>query len=225
MATTEPKTVCVTGASGFIAAFIVEELLARGHTVHGTVRSLSKAAHLRGFAGASERLKLFEADVTDASSLAAPIAGADVVMHTATPIVIPMEGEEPQTRAEADIQQIGPALDGVVAVIEECRQAGVKQIVLTSSNAAVSYQEHPPAVVDETCWSDTTWLADRQQWYTLAKTLQEKKAWDLCGEYGIKLCTINPPLVWGSVHTSHLNFVRDARTSLAVCVALCTVAL
>ena len=210
----EPRVVCVTGASGFIAAFIVEQLLARGHTVHGTVRSLARAAHLREFAGASERLKLFEADVTDAASLAAPIAGAQVVMHTATPIVIPMEGEEPQTRAEADEQQIGPALDGVVAVIEECKRAGIKHIVLTSSNAAVSFLESPPPVVDETCWSDTDWLAGRQQWYTLAKTLQERKAWELCTEYGIKLCTVNPPLVWGSVHTTHLNFVSGAPPSL-----------
>lgn len=161
---TEPKTVCVTGATGFIAAFIVEQLLERGHTVHGTVRSLAKADHLRSFAGAAERLKLFEADVTDASSLTAPIAGVQVVLHTATPIVIPMEGEEPQSRAEADEQQIGPALDGVVAVIEECKRAGVKQIVLTSSNAAVSFSEEPPPVVDETCWSDTDWLEGRQQW-------------------------------------------------------------
>jgi nucleoside-diphosphate-sugar epimerase len=35
------STVCVTGAGGFIASWLVKLLLARGYTVHGTVRDLS----------------------------------------------------------------------------------------------------------------------------------------------------------------------------------------
>jgi len=34
------KTVCVTGASGFIASWLVKFLLDRGYTVRGTVRNL-----------------------------------------------------------------------------------------------------------------------------------------------------------------------------------------
>jgi len=34
--------VCVTGASGFIAAHLVKSLLEKGYRVKGTVRSLSK---------------------------------------------------------------------------------------------------------------------------------------------------------------------------------------
>ena len=40
--------VCVTGANGYIASELIATLLARGHTVHGTVRSTApaKTAHL-----------------------------------------------------------------------------------------------------------------------------------------------------------------------------------
>eukprot|EP00408_Alexandrium_pacificum_P013937 CAMPEP_0171236868 /NCGR_PEP_ID=MMETSP0790-20130122/42678_1 /TAXON_ID=2925 /ORGANISM="Alexandrium catenella, Strain OF101" /LENGTH=89 /DNA_ID=CAMNT_0011703213 /DNA_START=61 /DNA_END=327 /DNA_ORIENTATION=- len=38
--------VCVTGASGFIALHLVEQLLAKGYTVVGTVRSLTNEAKL-----------------------------------------------------------------------------------------------------------------------------------------------------------------------------------
>lgn len=38
--TEHPKRVCVTGAGGFIASWIVKLLLDRGYTVHGTVRNL-----------------------------------------------------------------------------------------------------------------------------------------------------------------------------------------
>ena len=34
------ETVCVTGAGGYIASWLVKLLLARGYTVHGTVRDL-----------------------------------------------------------------------------------------------------------------------------------------------------------------------------------------
>ena len=60
------------------------------------------------------------------------------MLHTATPIIIPMEGEEPQSKAEAQAQQLDPAVEGVIGVIEQCQKAGIKQIVLTSSNAAVT---------------------------------------------------------------------------------------
>ena len=35
------KRVCVTGASGFIASWLVKLLLHRGYIVHATVRNLS----------------------------------------------------------------------------------------------------------------------------------------------------------------------------------------
>ena len=39
----EGKVVCVTGASGFIASWIVKLLQARGYTVHATVKSLGQS--------------------------------------------------------------------------------------------------------------------------------------------------------------------------------------
>jgi 3-oxoacyl-ACP reductase-like protein len=42
METEAKKVVCVTGAGGFIASWIVKLLLERGHTVRGTVRDPGK---------------------------------------------------------------------------------------------------------------------------------------------------------------------------------------
>jgi cinnamoyl-CoA reductase len=36
------KTVCVTGAGGFVASWIVKTLLDHGYTVRGTVRNLGE---------------------------------------------------------------------------------------------------------------------------------------------------------------------------------------
>lgn len=39
------KVVCVTGASGYIASWLVKMLLERDYTVNATVRSLSLCSH------------------------------------------------------------------------------------------------------------------------------------------------------------------------------------
>ena len=61
------KPVCVTGASGYIASWIVKYLLERGFTVHATVRDSGKAssvAHLwKAAQGAAGKLVLFDADL------------------------------------------------------------------------------------------------------------------------------------------------------------------
>ncbi|CAL2246133.1 unnamed protein product [Prunus armeniaca] len=82
------QTVCVTGAGGFIASWIVKLLLERGYTVRGTLRNPDdpKNAHLRELEGARERLSLRKADLLDYDSLKEAINGCDGVFHTASPV-------------------------------------------------------------------------------------------------------------------------------------------
>ena len=77
--------VCVTGAGGFIASWIVRGLLDRGYTVHGTVRDPARSgAHLKALAGAVERLHLFPADLLTPGSFRDAISGCSAVIHTAS---------------------------------------------------------------------------------------------------------------------------------------------
>lgn len=49
----------MTGANGFIAVWVVKTLLEQGFAVRGTVRSESKAAHLREtFASYGDKLEI-----------------------------------------------------------------------------------------------------------------------------------------------------------------------
>lgn len=57
-------TVCVTGASGYIAAHIIQKLLAAGCLVRGTVRKSPDAyPFLSNMPGAGTHLQLFTADL------------------------------------------------------------------------------------------------------------------------------------------------------------------
>ena len=57
---TEPKTVLVTGGSGFLGSWCAIELLRRGHRVRATVRDLAREPQVRAAIGsqvdAGERL-------------------------------------------------------------------------------------------------------------------------------------------------------------------------
>ncbi|KAJ0250664.1 Epimerase domain-containing protein [Hirschfeldia incana] len=85
------RVVCVTGASGYIASWIVKLLLLRGYTVKATVRDpkdQKKTDHLLALDGARERLQLFKASLLEEGSFEHAIDGCEAVFHTASPVKI-----------------------------------------------------------------------------------------------------------------------------------------
>ena len=164
----EPHTVCITGVTGFIAAFIAERCLQRGFRVRGTTRANkdpeAKCLHLRRLPGADELLTIVEADVMDSASLVEAFRGCDGVFHTATPVEIPLQGEAPRSFEDAQVTQIAPALEGVRSVFSACTELGITRVCLTSSNAAVSFPPPEHGHVSEACWSDEAWLTEEKRW-------------------------------------------------------------
>ncbi|KAL6327722.1 hypothetical protein AAG906_024691 [Vitis piasezkii] len=147
------KVVCVTGASGYIASWLVKLLLQRGYTVKATVRDPNdpkKTEHLLALEGAKERLHLFEANLLEEGSFDSVVDGCDGVFHTASPVV--MIVDDPQA------QLIDPALKGTMNVLGSCAKApSVKRVVVTSSMASVAFNgKHlaPDVLVDESWFSD-----------------------------------------------------------------------
>ncbi|KAG6436748.1 hypothetical protein SASPL_101650 [Salvia splendens] len=82
------KTVCVTGASGYIASWLVKFLLHKGYTVKASVRDPSdskKTQHLLALDGAKERLHLMKANLLEEGSFDSVVNGCEGVFHTASP--------------------------------------------------------------------------------------------------------------------------------------------
>ena len=83
------KPVMVTGASGYLASWIVKKLLEEGIDVNATVRDPSnaqKVEHLTVLANASAgQLRLFKAKLLDSGSFDEPMQGCELVIHTASP--------------------------------------------------------------------------------------------------------------------------------------------
>ncbi|THF97440.1 hypothetical protein TEA_003429 [Camellia sinensis var. sinensis] len=120
----EGKVVCVTGASGYIASWLVKLLLLRGYTVKASVRNPNdpkKTEHLLALDGAKERLHLFQADLLEEGSFDPIVDGCEGVFHTASPVHFSVS--DPQ------VELIDPALKGT----------GVGEIPLSFSSSLQAY--------------------------------------------------------------------------------------
>ncbi|GMH03600.1 hypothetical protein Nepgr_005439 [Nepenthes gracilis] len=191
------QTVCVTGAGGFIASWIVKLLLERGYTVKGTVRNPEdpKNGHLKELEGAKERLILCKADLLDYESIKLAIGGCDGVFHTASPVT-----DDPEKMVE-------PAVNGTRNVIIAASEAKVRRVVFTSSIGAVHMDPNrsPDVVVDESCWSNLDFCKNTKNWYCYGKAVAEQAAWEVAKEKGVDLAVVCPVLTLGPLLQSNLN--------------------
>lgn len=194
-------TVLITGSSGYIGKHITLQLLNEGYHVRASVRSVLKSAevrnavlpHLLDSSNIDSRLTFVELDLEKDSGWSEALKGIDVLMHTASPFPIAAPKDENQL--------IRPAVDGTLRALQAAKSAGVKRVILTSSNAAVYGIDLPVGKTeyDETLWTDVEHPIGRQP-YTKSKTLAEKAAWDFIKNEApeISLTTINPVLVLGA---------------------------
>uniref|UniRef100_A0A0E0LMY9 NAD-dependent epimerase/dehydratase domain-containing protein n=1 Tax=Oryza punctata TaxID=4537 RepID=A0A0E0LMY9_ORYPU len=177
----EMSRVCVTGASGYIAAYLVKKLLERGCIVHGTLRNLGdekKTASLRELPGAAERLVLYEADIYDADTFEPAIAGCEFVFLVATPFQHDPRSTKYKNTAEA-------TTDAMRIILNQCeRSKTVKRVIHTASITAASplmedgsggYKDF----INESCWSPLNLTYDFGDafldGYVSSKSLSEKE--------------------------------------------------
>lgn len=207
--------VLVTGATGYVAGWLVKRLLEEGFTVHAAVRdpdNSAKVAHLSGIADTSPGcLKLFKADLLEQGSYAEAMAGCQVVFHTASPFTLNVS--DPQR------DLVDPAVKGTRNVLEQATATkSVKRVVLTSSCAAIFGDQAdianlPDGQITEACWNTSSSLQHKP--YEFSKTQAEGVAWQIAGAQDQwKLVVINPSLVIGpgvsGVQTSEsFNILRQ----------------
>ncbi|MBA0774328.1 hypothetical protein Gotri_009545 [Gossypium trilobum] len=229
MSTGEGKTVCVTGASGYIASCLVKHLLLRGYTVKASVRDPSdprKTQHLLALEGAEERLKLFKANLLEEGSFDSGVEGCDGVFHTASPFY--HDVTDPQVDVEfftyminplvSTAELLDPAVKGTLNVLNSCANTpSVKRVVLTSSIAAVTYNgklRTPDVVVDESWFTDPEYCKNLKLWYVVSKTIAEDSAWKFAKEKGLDMVVVNPAMVIGPLLQPTLNTSAAAVLSL-----------
>ncbi|RWV81549.1 hypothetical protein GW17_00057016, partial [Ensete ventricosum] len=121
--------VCVTGASGYVASWLIKRLLQSGYHVIGTVRD-------------PERNKM----IRRTYSLVAFVEICLILLFVAMAPGVDI--------SQAEI--LDPAVTGTLNVLRSCKKnPALRRVVLTSSSSAIRVRENvnPRLPLDETSWS------------------------------------------------------------------------
>lgn len=135
------STYLVTGAAGFIASVVTEQLIAAGHTVVG-LDNLNDAYDVRLKEWRLKRLQGLEGftfvrgDINDRAALRPVFArGVDGVFNLAARAGVRQSVEDPWVYVVTN-------MEGTVTLLECCREFGVKNFLLASTSSL--YGKHNP---------------------------------------------------------------------------------
>ncbi|KAH7236512.1 NAD dependent epimerase/dehydratase [Fusarium tricinctum] len=197
--------VLVTGATGFIGAHVVDELLSRGLKVRGTTRSLSKGkAMIDARPQFREELDFYQIhDFEKPGGFADAIQDIDAVIHIASPFTYDTSNNEKEL--------VIPAINGVESILEAAASSPkVRRVVITSSFASVldSGREAPPYFTytgDD--WNPQSYQESIDQGtsaviaYRGSKKFAELKAWEFVAKQkpSFDLVTLCPPMTFGPI--------------------------
>jgi len=190
--------VLVTGGSGYIASWVVKQLLEQGYKVNATVRNKSKIEKVDHLLKMQEeypqKLRLFEADLLKEGSFEKAIEGCELVMHMASPFKLNIK--------DAQKELVEPALNGTRNILNQVTATpSVKRVVLTSSvvsvyGDAIDLEKTKNNVFTEEYWNSSSTL--KHQPYAYSKTVAELEAWKLQKKQDRwDLVVINPAFVMG----------------------------
>ena len=123
------KPVMVTGATGYVAGWIVKRLLEDGLTVHAPVRNPDNIDSLKYLdaisANSKGTIKYFKADLLNDGSYDEAMKGCELVFHTASPFI--------NTVKDPQKDLVDPALIGTKNVLGSVNHTeSVLRVVLTT---------------------------------------------------------------------------------------------
>jgi len=172
--------VLVTGATGFIGAHVVEELVAAGYKVRGTSRSKDKAQFLLNYVEKTYGSgKLEIADVPDMIADGAydeAVLGVAGIVHLASILTFSNKPDE----------VIAPSVKGTLNILKSAtKEPKVKSLVVTSSSTAACMPSiNMKATITKDSWNDFAVKAacepdpDGYVVYAASKTEAERALWD-----------------------------------------------
>jgi len=167
----------VTGASGFIGANLVHELLGRGHLVKALLRSESD---LRGLKGAD--FEALNGDLSNGEKLVAAMRGCEWCFHVAASYHLWLRDYAPMYAAN---------VEGTRNVIEAALAAGCSRIVYTSTVGCIGLPKETDGMVTPTDETAPVSEAQMSNPYKLSKWRAEVVARELAAK-GAPVVIVNP---------------------------------
>lgn len=181
-----PRTVFITGATGFVGSHIARRYLAAEYRVEALTRTKGNAGLL---ADVANQITWHEGDIMDIPSLEAAITKGSDVIHAAAVVSFAPKDHKRMSQINAE---------GTANVVNVCLSTGIRKLGYVSSVAALGRPDNkrgttaPVRLNEDQKWEDSP----NNSAYAKSKYRAELEVWRGVAE-GLSAVVVNPSLVLG----------------------------
>ncbi len=188
--------VFVTGGTGFLGSYILQELVTKGYRVRAMRRGNNEPKWIPRHI--LDKVEWVEGDVLDVVALADAMEGAEYVIHSAA--VVSFFKKERSMMYKVNVE-------GTANVVNTALELGIKKMLHISSVAALGRKENGNHVNEETKWEESRLNTH----YAKSKFKAELEAWRGTAE-GLPVVILNPSTIlgYGDWHTGSCAIFRSA---------------
>lgn len=171
--------VVVTGANGFLGAWLTRRLIAEGHEVSALVRKNSDLSELE-----NAKPHYVYGDVTDKNSLRAAFKNQDIIFHLAGVVAYKASDRPLMDRVN---------VEGTRNVVDICEELKIPQLLHMSSVVAVGASFTPHAMTEASAYN----IKHLNLGYFETKRLAEEIVIKAAQEKRINAVCVNPGTIYG----------------------------
>lgn len=171
--------ILITGATGFIGKYLLQQLIEEGHYCRCLVRRSSNRENLFN----NPKVEIFEGDITKPETLKGIGKEIDVVYHLAA------AGHVADVSEDAYKAAYVLNVQGTQNIIEACATGGFGRFIHFSSTAAMGLIKRPIINEDVPCQPQTP--------YQKSKYESEKIAFETGNKYEVDIVVLRPCMVYG----------------------------
>jgi nucleoside-diphosphate-sugar epimerase len=189
--------VLITGGTGFLGAYIIKNLVEKGHSV----RAIRRASSTLPFFIEQkiwDKVEWVEGDVLDVVSLSEAMKGVDAVIHSAAIVSFTKDNRK---------EMYNVNIEGTTNVVNIALEAGVRRLLHVSSVAALGRTTKATTLTEEKKWEDNK----NNTHYAITKHHAEMQVWRGFAE-GLQGIIINPSTIlgFGNWHQSSGAIFKNA---------------
>ena len=174
-------TVLVTGGTGFIGAYIIQELITKGYSV----KALHRRNNLPFFISKEtlSKVEWIQGDILDVVTLENAMDNVDAIIHSAAIVSFDKKLREQMYRIN---------VEGTANVVNLALEKNIKRLIHISSVAAIGRTAKGQTVDEEKKWVTSSLNTH----YAISKQKSEMEVWRAMAE-GLSAVIVNPSTVLG----------------------------
>ena len=192
----EKGRILVTGGTGFLGAYIVQELVATGWQVRAIRRGGTQPAFIPP--SVWEKVEWVSGDVLDIIGLEEAMEGMDAVVHSAAKLSFSRRDRHEMYHTN---------IEGTANVVNIALDQNIRRMVHVSSVAALGRTGDGETVNEQKSWKESKWNTR----YATSKFRGEIEVWRGIGE-GLPAVIVNPSTIlgFGDWNSSSCTLFRSA---------------